>query len=174
MKRPPPRMAALVVAGLQSALLLGVAGQLLLERALSPRGWARTEPVDPSLPIRGRYVTLRLVVPAAATTPACRLLARRRQVRPVWLGVRDGRVVASSVGSGGNPRPARLTEGADGAAAHLRQPLAFFVPPGVKDPSRRGPGEELWAEVTLPAEGPPRPIRLGVKRGDRIEPLALR
>jgi hypothetical protein len=34
----------------------------------------------------------------------------------------------------------------------------------VPDPSIRAPGEELWVEVTLPRRGPPRPIRLGVKK----------
>ncbi|MDM7951858.1 MAG: hypothetical protein QUV07_01365 [Cyanobium sp. CZS 25K] len=36
-------------------------------------------------------------------------------------------------------------------------------------------GEQLWVEVTLPAQGPPRPIRLGVRRGEGpITPLELR
>jgi hypothetical protein len=29
----------------------------------------------------------------------------------------------------------------------------------------------LWAEVTIPRKGPPRPIRLGVKRNGRIQPV---
>jgi hypothetical protein len=41
--------------------------------------------------------------------------------------------------------------------------------------SRRQEGEELWVEVTIPKKGPPRPIRLGVKKGDgAIIPLALK
>jgi hypothetical protein len=52
--------------------------------------------------------------------------------------------------------------------------LAFFIPEHVQDPSVRSQGEELWVEVTLPKKGPPRPIRLGVKKGDGpITPLAL-
>lgn len=172
MKRPSPRAAGWLVAGFQAVLLLGVGGQLLLERALSPRGWARTEPVDPSLPIRGRYVTLRLVLPATDLPPSCPLT--RWQSRPVDLEVRGDRVVARGVGIGENPRAARLTAGPGGMEARLGQPLAFFLPPGVPDPSRRPAGEELWAEVSLPPQGAPRPIRLGVKRGDRIEPLPLR
>ena len=61
-----PRRAGLTVAALQGSLLLLVAGQLLLDRLLEPHGWARSAPVDPELPIRGRYVTLQLQVPAAA------------------------------------------------------------------------------------------------------------
>jgi hypothetical protein len=92
----------------------------------------------------------------------------------VGLAVRGDRVVASGLNVGGNPRPARLVNGPAGAVARLTQPLAFFLPPDVNDPSRRPAGEELWAEVSLPALGAPRPIRLGVKRGERIEPLSLR
>ena len=34
-------------------------------------------------------------------------------------------------------------------------------------------GPELWAEVTIPGKGPPRPIRLGLKRDGEIQPVAL-
>jgi hypothetical protein len=43
----------------------------------------------------------------------------------------------------------------------------------VKDPSRREPDEELWVEVTVPARGAPRPIRLGVKKNGVVTPLEL-
>jgi hypothetical protein len=52
--------------------------------------------------------------------------------------------------------------------------VAFFIPEHIPDPSRRTQGEELWVEVTIPKTGPPRPIRLGVKKGDGpIVPLEL-
>lgn len=31
---------------------------------------------------------------------------------------------------------------------------------------------ELWAEVTIPRKGPPRPIRLGLKQDGQIQPIA--
>ena len=34
-------------------------------------------------------------------------------------------------------------------------------------------GPELWAEVTIPRRGPPRPIRLGLKRAGKLEPLEI-
>lgn len=49
--------------------------------------------------------------------------------------------------------------------------LAFFIPEHVPDPSIRPPGEELWAEVTLPRKGAPRPIRLAVKKNGVLTPL---
>jgi hypothetical protein len=32
---------------------------------------------------------------------------------------------------------------------------------------------EVWAEVTIPHKGPPRPIRLGFKRAGKIEPVEV-
>jgi hypothetical protein len=50
--------------------------------------------------------------------------------------------------------------------AVLAERVAVFIPGHVPDPSLRRPGEELWVEVTVPKKGPPRPIRLGIKKGD--------
>ena len=58
--------------------------------------------------------------------------------------------------------------------AVLSEPVAFFIPEHVEDPSRRAQGEELWVEVTLPRAGAPRPIRLGIRRNGELTPLALR
>jgi len=35
-------------------------------------------------------------------------------------------------------------------------------------------GEEMWIEVTLPAKGPPRPLRVGVKTGGIIKPVVYK
>jgi hypothetical protein len=56
----------------------------------------------------------------------------------------------------------------------LSEPLAYFIPEHVPDPSVRPDNEELWAEVTVPPSGAPRPIRLGVKSNGVIRPLELR
>jgi hypothetical protein len=95
----------------------------------------------------------------------------------VVLKVEDGRLVA-------DPKPEE--RGYDNSAPHLRyierqggklvvldKPVPFFIPEHIPDPSRRAPGEELWVEVTIPKKGPPRPIRLGVRKGGGpIVPLA--
>jgi len=57
----------------------------------------------------------------------------------------------------------------------LAAPLAFFITEHIPDPSRRPPGEELWVEVTIPKKGPPRPIRIGIKKADGpIVPLEFK
>lgn len=121
----------LLLAALHVALVGAVAGKLLYDRERLPRMWVATAPYDPDLPLRGRYVQLRL------------LLDEKHP--PAGMDART-----------------------------LGQPVPFFIPEHVPDPSIRPSGETLWVEVTLPPEGPPRPIRLGVKTGNAaIVPLPL-
>ena len=169
MKALTARRAGLLLALLQAGLLISLGGVYLLERARLPRGWARVAPVDPDLPIRGRYVSLQLLIPAPELEPgdpAHSPWANRQQVR---LIARNGRLEAraSQPGSGW-PSPERVHPAAieriDGIVmAQLSEPLAFFIPSDGPDPSQRPANEQLWVEVTVPAEGPPRPIRLGVR-----------
>jgi hypothetical protein len=59
--------------------------------------------------------------------------------------------------------------------AVLDHPVAFFITEHIPDPSFRPQDEQLWVEVTVPKKGPPRPIRLGVRKGNGpITPLELR
>ena len=44
------------------------------------------------------------------------------------------------------------------------RPVAYFIPEHALDPSRPQPGASLWAEVTLPPMGAPRPIRLEMRK----------
>ena len=117
----------LIIAVLQMLIVGSLGAKLLMDRAMLPRVWVQVAPYDPSLPIRGRYVRLRIVGPAHV-----------------------GNVSVS-----------------------MGQPVAFFIPERTPDPSRRQPEEELWAEVTVPKHGPPRPIRLGVKKNGVLTPLPL-
>jgi hypothetical protein len=100
--------------------------------------------VDPYLPIRGRYV--RLVAESAF------------QALP-------------APGTPAGAREFRLQPAEPLHKIPNRIGLAFFIPENVPDPSQRAADEELWAEVTIPKKGPPRPIRLGVKKGDTLAVL---
>jgi hypothetical protein len=97
-----------------------------------------------------------------------------------WSGGRvvlrsEAAQVRATLTPGTTPRSRSLQASPQGELWRLAPTVAFFIPPRVADPSRRLPGEQLWVEVTLPVEGPPRPIRLGVKRGaGPITPLELR
>ncbi len=155
------------------ALVASLAGKMLIDRATRPRVWVRTAPVDPNLPIRGRYVALGLEVPAQGVAqPAARFAMLR-----VALRLDNGQLVAVPVRSEGPWNEGfrarlRIVDGVE--VADIMEPVAFFIPEHAADPSRRQPGEQLWVEVTLPKKGLPRPIRLGVKKGGILAPLDLR
>jgi hypothetical protein len=168
----------LVLAAIHVAIVSSLGAKLLYDRAARPRVWAQAAPYDPDLPIRGRYVRIFVQVePSGIEPPADK--ERQWTRTPVALSVEDRRLVARA-----DTGPSRetwdsgnqvrfLTRGEEEIAV-LDAPLAFFIPEHVQDPSRRGPGEELWVEVTIPKKGPPRPIRLGVRKDGVLTPLDLR
>lgn len=162
------RTAGLIVAAAHAALVASLGLKLLADRARLPRAWVRTQPYDPSTPLRGRYVRLALDIPLSNFDTTRGTYA----VAGVRLDARDGRVVGRIDDSVTSPRIQLRHDGA--WSARLADPVAFFIPEHVPDPSVRPAGEELWVEVTLPANGPPRPIRLGVMRAGSLSPLEYR
>jgi hypothetical protein len=159
----------MLLAAIHVAIVGSLGLKLLVDRARLPRAWARTEPYDPSTPLRGRYVRLALDVPLAIP-PA----ERAEYIEPgVRLRSVDGRIAGELAEEVTSPR-VRLRRENGVWSSRLAEPVAFFIPEHVPDPSLRPPGEELWAEVTIPGSGPPRPIRLGVMRGGRLTALDLR
>jgi hypothetical protein len=157
--RSVPRGVAVGV--LQLLLVLSVAGKYAWERERLPRVWTKTAPYDPNLPIRGRYVSLRLEVAFPD--------AQGKQWSPVALSAENGTLTAhqTAVAAGVTAAPTR-----EGWA--LNEPVAYFIPEHAIDPSFVKPGEELWVEVTVPHAGPPRPLRLGIKRDGKLTPLDVR
>lgn len=163
-----PFRAGMVLAVVHVSLVGALGLKLLADRARLPRAWARTVPFDPDLPIRGRYVRLRLEVPLAGTPNSVRA-GEYHRVRLEPSGDR----LEGTLDQDGSVR-VRLDSTANGLAAGVDEPVAFFIPEHMPDPSIRPPGEELWAEVTVPRAGPPRPIRLAVRRDGTLTPLQIR
>ncbi len=172
-----PAYRGIAVAVLQCLIVLSVAGKYALDRERLPRAWAKAISFDPNLFVRGRYVSLSLQVERAVATAPRKGVTALTSAR---LSVVGGRLVATpdpsgtvqimeravaTVGSGAEPNV---------NAWVLAEPVAFFIPEHVPDPSRRALGEELWVEVSVPAKGDPRPTRLGVKKGGVITPMTLR
>jgi hypothetical protein len=156
--KPAYRGTALLV--LQCLLVLSVAGKYAWDRDRLPRAWANATPVDPSLPIRGRYVTLQLHVEPGDISTAW---------SSARLAAENGRLVAHPVPFGGQVIWRRSSE-----IWLLGEPVAFFIPEHAADPSRLARGEELWVEVSVPPNGPPRPLRLAIKKDGVLRPLNLR
>jgi hypothetical protein len=56
------------------------------------------------------------------------------------------------------------------------QRVLFFVPEHAlpfEEGRFKANAPELWAEVTIPHAGPPRPIRLGIKKDGKVEPIEV-
>ena len=173
-----PFVKGLLIAAVQVGLVASLGAKLLYDRATRPRVWSLAVPYDPNLPIRGRYVSLQLVVEPRGVRET-KLGSVSQPPQTIDLRVEGDRLVAEANAH----RPAydpsdlhlRFIERRGEKLAVLVEPVAFFITEHITDPSRRQEGENLWVEVTIPKKGPPRPIRLGVKNGDGpIIPLELK
>ena len=158
----------LIVATAQVALTASVGVKFLVDRANYPRVWVETAPYDPDMPIRGRYVSIALVVDAARDAAPVEDTLDREMFNS-RLEVRGDRLVAVEDEAGRH----WVTQRSCGAAKcwQLANSVAYFIPEHGADPSRRPAGETLWVEVTVPPTGAPRPLRLGVKKGGELTPL---
>jgi hypothetical protein len=169
-----PSWKGIILAALQLAIVASLAAKYAIDRARFPRAWARVRTYDPDLPIRGRYLSLQLLVACdttGAAIPPDGLVSRNGWV-PGKPRVENGRLIADCSPSQGGALIKRELAGQ--ITATLNEPVLFFLPEHAIDPSRRQVGEELWVEVTVPAKGPPRPIRPAVKKGDTFTPLEIK
>jgi hypothetical protein len=156
----------LLLAAIQVALVGAVAGKLYYDRATLPRVWVESTGVDPNLPIRGRYVALNLLFPAAAESVR---MPATDNATPGRLEVREGQAVAVLRPDWSGPKrrdeqlfASRPTPG--GLRWMAVQPVALFLPEHAADPTRGNQPDELWVEVTVPPRGAARPIRVESRR----------
>jgi hypothetical protein len=173
----------LLLALLHVALVCTLGAKLLHDRGHRPRVWIKTAPRDPNLPIRGRYLSLSLEVPAEG-------FSLRTQPSP-WQKDKDGNPVLEEIvmpqscdlvlhggeliavaNQNGKFWGVRIRHNGDNLMAIVPTQTAYFIPEHIPDPSSRHADEELWIEATIPRKGPPRPIRLGVKKNGVLTPLA--
>ena len=170
-----PMHKGVIVALVHIAIVCSLGGKLLYDRSTRPRVWVRTMAYDPDLPIRGRYASMRLLVNAPPETRKPLGDPRNPWFEDVTarLAVENGQLVAIP-DENGSVRYSFRTNRQNQADAVLSEPVAFFIPEHAMDPTWRMRGEELWAEVTVPRKGAPRPIRLAVKKGESFTPLDLR
>jgi hypothetical protein len=165
----------LIFALVQVLFVSSLGAKLLWDRSRLPRGWAATQGYDPDMPIRGRYVSLSLVLNADriysehATLPQTPAVAYG--AANVYLTVENGQVVANPADHFTGlmvtaPRP-RGNE----IVATLTPPVVYFLPEHAVDPTRTRQHGQPYLEVTVPKSGPPRPIRFGVQVGNEIKPL---
>jgi hypothetical protein len=166
----------LLLGALQIVLVLSLGAKLLYDRMTRPRVWVLAQVYDPELPIRGRYMSERLQMPTEAFTYAESSQKNWNEwaVNRQWayLEVRDGKLFANAQGSGAGEW-VYLHKNADGTiVAFSDEPVLLFISDRAELPQMQR-GQEIWVEVTVPAKGPPRPIRMGVKKDGVITPLKL-
>jgi hypothetical protein len=160
---------SIAIALLHLLIVLSLGGKLLYDRATRPRVWIRAASFDPVLPIRGRYAAL------------------NTRVRAPWLGKKEYENNWVTFSSENYELVASRSDVDTGVSVSrwsntnlppgygfLSEPILFFLPEHVRDPSWLQRGQELWVEVTLPKKGPPRPIQLAIKDEGGWHPQVIR
>ena len=164
-----PLAKGLLVGAAHVLLVCSIAAKFYYDRASYPRLWVETAPYDPEMPIRGRYVNIALLVDAERNEASAGS-GRAPDMYQARLEVRGDRLVAIRDDTAGKHWVSSRHCGKR-VCWQLTEPLAYFIPEHAADPSRPRDGATLWAEVTVPPTGAPRPIRLGVNKGGTIEPI---
>jgi uncharacterized membrane-anchored protein len=170
--------AAIAVAVIQVLLVCSLGAKLLYDRHRYPRMWVKTAPVDPELPIRGRYLALGLEVKRDFNLNADeqkRLSSKDGVVyHSARLELRGNDLYAVSAQGPGSRLVWLSNTDASSPTMRWPEPVLYFIPEHAEDPSRQPPGSALWAEVTIPKKGSPRPIQLAVSNGKGWHLLNLR
>jgi hypothetical protein len=169
-----PIYKGLFLALIQIGIVSSLGAKLLYDRAHRPRVWIKSAIYDPNLPIRGKYLALTIEVPAEGFTGQtqswnsgmpteyfipnrCDLLLRGGQLLAV--ANQDGEFFAN------------VRRRDNSLVAVITGETAYFLPEHVHGPVLHNRGDELWIEATIPRKGPPRPIRLGIKKDGVLSPL---
>jgi len=171
----------LLLALLQVLLVCTLGAKLLYDRSHRPHIWIKVSTLDPDLPIRGRYLSLNLEVPAQGFSlrPMTSLYVKDKDGKPLVQEIPEpsrGNLVLQGeqlveVGDRNGEYSAIIRRRDGGMFAIVNPDTTYFLPEHGLDPSRRQPGEELWIDATIPRKGPPRPIRLGIKKDGVLTPL---
>jgi len=161
-----------LIAVLQLAIVSSLGAKLLYDRAHRPRVWIKSAVYDPDLPIRGKYLSLSIEVPAEGFT-------EQPKSQPYYgisfspyrcdLVLRGDHLVA--VGNELGEFFASVQSRDNNLVAVINGQTAYFLPEHKNGPTLRNRSEELWIEATIPRKGPPRPIRLGIKKDGILTPL---
>ncbi len=173
--------AGIILALVQLVLVLSVAGKYLYERKTRPRVWTRAAQYDPSLPLRGRYVALQLMVDACGLPrDAEHTIPAFPGGHPFWrwnvsLTATNGKLTPRLEKSWSPRAGGTLTlfAGKPCDQATLSNQVLLFVPDRAQLPFPLPAGQELWVEVTLPPSGPPRPIRMALSGAGGFHPVRL-
>jgi hypothetical protein len=187
--------ASIALLVLQLIIVSTVALKYLYQRATCPRVWTRTAAYDPTLIMRGRYLSLQLTVDGCSSTlPSAKTAEFPRGIDgvprgntfsirsadTVWfqakIAVKNNKLIAIRVPESDTSPGTQTVAGWPGMSCdqmRLSTPVDFYIPEHATDPTRLTRGQELWIEVTVPPKGPPRPLQLALKEKGTWKPLAF-
>ena len=189
--KPAKVSVALLV--IQLAIISTITVKYLYQRLTCPRVWTRAVAFDPQLPMRGRYLSLQVMVDGCQSTlPSAKAAAFPRDYNGAavqgpfglraglhfraHLKVQNNRLIAINAVADETDRAGQQIVAAPGTPCDrmlVDEPVAFYIPENAIDPSRLSPVEELWIEVTVPTAGPPRPVQLASKINGTWKPLVF-
>jgi hypothetical protein len=186
---------SMVLLAIQLAIVSSIAGKYLYQRWRCPRVWTRAVAYDPELPMRGRYLSLQLVVDGCESTlpshkeaefprnvdgtvksPRFRVQGVAVAQFQAELAVEKNRLIALRLPEPNGARDGQLVSAEAGHECeemHLVSPVNFYIAELAKSPLPAAREDELWIEVTVPPKGPPRPIQLALKHEGAWKPLAF-
>jgi hypothetical protein len=193
MKLAKTSLALLVI---QLVLVSSIAAKYLYQRSTCPRVWTRTVMYDPSLIMRGRYLSMQLTVDGCQSTlPSAKeagfprnldgvpngtnfsIAAQQPVVFPAKLAVNGNKLVAIRISDNDDDSSGQNVIAISRASCdrmRLSDPVNFYLAEHATSPLPVKTGQELWVEVTIPPKGPPRPIQLALKDNGAWKPLAFR
>jgi hypothetical protein len=186
---------SLVLLAIQLAIVSTIAAKYLYQRWSCPRVWTRATTYDPQLLMRGRYLSLQLIVDGCQSTlPSAELATVPRNVEglptgesytirstepvqfPARLKVEGNKLLAIRIEGEDNGSDELTVEGLPGSSCEdlrLDGGVDFYIAEHAAVPAPLKPGQQLWIEVTVPPKGQPRPIQLALKDGGAWKPLAF-
>ena len=187
--------ASIMLLVIQLTLVSSIAAKYLYQRWRCPRVWTRTVAYDPELPMRGRYLSVQLVVDGCQSTlPSAKQAKMPRNSEGVPVGPRfsvnavglvqfpaklkvdGGKLVAIRIPEGDGQPGGQMVSAWPGSSCEdlrLDQPVDFYIAEHAVSPTPVKAGQELWIEVTVPPKGPPRPVQLALKENGSWKPLAF-
>jgi uncharacterized membrane-anchored protein len=190
-----PARVSIVLLIIQVVIVSTVALKYVYQRATCPRVWTRTAAYDPTLIMRGRYLSLQLTVDGCGSTlPSAKNAQFPRNVNglpsgprfnvnapdAVWfqakLAVKDNKLIANRLTDSEKSTSTQTVSAPAGAPCdqmRLSEPVDFYIAEHANDPTWLKRGQELWIEVTVPPKGPPRPLQLALKDNGVWKPLAI-
>jgi uncharacterized membrane-anchored protein len=183
---------SIVLLVIQLGLVSSIASKYVYQRATCPRGWTRTAIYDPELVMRGRYLSMTLMVNGCGHMPPddpAILLPKRfaqgtadEEIVPypidfnAKLGVSNDKLTATWIpgeNTDGTVVQVDHSQGGRCDALRLQRPVDFYIAEHAKDITPLKRGQELWVEATVPPKGQPRPIQLALKQDGVWKPLAF-